>query len=59
MDFQDIGSDLIEYIIDCIDSEGKLSVNDANSHHVGMAHELVRFINEIPGGFLIYHATGN
>ncbi len=54
---QKLDHNLIEYILTASDELNPSSSMDPQSART--AHEVVAFMDEMPGGFLIYHAEGN
>lgn len=47
----------INGVMDGLERCGQLTRMDfTNPQYIGMAHELIKFMDEMPGGFLIYHA---
>lgn len=51
---------LIDYIINyCLICDGKVEPNQLGDDYVKIMHETIGFMDEIPGGFLIYRADGD
>lgn len=51
---------LIDYIINyCMLCDGKVEPNQLGDEYVKIMHETIGFMDEIPGGFLIYRADGD
>ena len=60
MDNTKTGGFLIDYIINyCLLCDGVVSAEQLGDGYLKVMNETIGFTDEIPGGFLIYHADGN
>lgn len=60
MNERNINGNLIEYVLNYLNGTEAERENDLiNEHYKETAREVIRFMDEIPGGFLIYRADGD
>ncbi len=58
MDYFKVNGNLIEYVLGYLNDGERSDKNGMNEQQIEIAREIIRFMNEIPGGFLIYRAIG-
>ena len=69
MNKQEMEHRLIEHILPILDTVLLNNLTEdyiqtelspfSNSHNANIAHEIIKFMNEMPGGFLIYRADND
>ena len=48
---------LFEYVFNYLNSNGNKNVVNLDDSYTATARDIIRFMDEIPGGFLIYRAN--
>ena len=59
MNMSTIDPEVIQYILALLNIPPYRSTDDGQAHDTLIVRQIIRFMDEMPGGFFIYHADGD